>query len=62
MVLSMRTVVMPSGGDEGFDVGVLRKLDGALHELGPDGCGGVCALELDVGVVVVADPDDADEV
>ena len=55
------------GGDafrcgEGFDVGVLGKLDGALHELGPDGRGGVGAFDLDVGVVVVADPDDAEEV
>ena len=25
------------GSGEGFDVGVLGKLDGALHELGPDG-------------------------
>ncbi len=32
------------GRDEGFDVGVLRELDGALHELGPDGSGGVRAL------------------
>ena len=44
------------------DIGVLRELDGALHELGPDGGGGEGSLELDVGVVVVADPDDADEV
>ena len=48
------------GGGEGFHVGVLRKLDGALHELGPDGRGGVGAFDLDVGVVVVADPDDAE--
>ncbi len=50
------------GGSEGFNVGVLGELDGALHELGPDGRGGEGALELDVGVVVVADPDDAEEV
>ena len=60
-------LVDASGGDalgrrEGFDVGVLGKLDGALHELGPDGSGGMSAFDLDVGVVVVADPDDADEV
>lgn len=50
------------GRAEGLDVGVLGKLDCALHELGPDGRGGVGAFDLDVGVVVVADPDDADEV
>jgi hypothetical protein len=56
------------GRDEGFDVGVLRELDRALHELGPDGSGRVRALQppgepgRDVGVVVVADPDDADKV
>ncbi len=33
-----------------------------LHELGPDGRGRESALELDVGVVVVADPDDAEEI
>jgi hypothetical protein len=55
------------GGDasrwhEGFDVGVLRKQDGALHELSPDGLCGVGAFHFYVGVVVIADPDDADEV
>ena len=50
------------GRGEGLHVGVLRELDGAVHELGPDGRGGDGAGELDVGVVVVADPDDADEV
>ena len=43
-------LVDAGGGDafgrgEGFDVGVLGELDGAVHELGPDGCGGVGALE-----------------
>ncbi len=33
------------GRGEGFDVGVLGELDGAVHELGPDGSGGVGALE-----------------
>ena len=33
------------GCDEGFDVGVLGEQDGALHELGPDGSGGVGALQ-----------------
>jgi len=50
------------GSAEGFDVRVLGKLDSALHELGPDGSGGVGAFNLDVGVVVVADPDNAEEV
>ena len=62
MALSMWAMVTPSGAAEGFDVGVLGELDGALHELGPDGRGGVGAFDLDVGVVVVADPDDAEEV
>ena len=30
---------------EGFDVGVLGEFDGAVHELGPDGSGGVGTLE-----------------
>ena len=56
------------GGGEGLHVRVLRQRDGALHELGPDGRGGVGALERlgevvrNVGVVVVADPDDAEQV
>ena len=50
------------GRAEGFDVGVLRELNGALHERRPDGCGGVGSLNLDVGVVVVADPDDTKQV
>ncbi len=50
------------GWGEGFDVGVLGELDGAVHELGPDGSGGDGSGEFDVGVVVVADPDDADKV
>ncbi len=50
------------GSDEALHVGVLRELLGALHELAPDGGGGGGALHFDVGVVVVADPDDAEEV
>ena len=56
------------GGGEGLHVGVLGELDSALHEVGPDRCGGVGTLQFvgegggDVGVVVVADPDDAEEV
>jgi len=50
------------GCGEGFDVGVLRKLDRAFHELRPYGSRSMSAFDLDVGVVVVADPDDADEV
>ena len=50
------------GCGEGLHVGVLWELDGSVHELGPDGRGGVSALQLNVGVVVVADPDDAEEV
>ena len=34
----------------------------ALHEFGPDGGGGGGALHFDVGVVVVTDPDDAEQV
>ena len=47
---------------EGFDVGVLGELDGAVHELGPDGGGGVGALECmcqsarDVCVIVISHP------
>ena len=33
------------GRREGFDVGVLGELDGTVHELGPDGSGGVGALK-----------------
>ena len=43
-------------------VGVLGQLDGMLHECGPDGGGGMRTFQLDVGIVVIADPDDADEV
>lgn len=50
------------GRCEGLHVRVLRELDGAVHERGPDGRGGVGALQLDVGVVVIADPDDAEQV
>ena len=32
--------------DKALHVGVLRQADGAVHELGPDGCGGVGALDL----------------
>ncbi len=35
---------------------------GGLHELGPDGQRGMCALEAEVGVVVEADPDDAQQI
>lgn len=49
-------------GGEGFDVRILRKLDGAVHELRPDGGCGQGSDKFDVGVVVVADPDDADEI
>ena len=58
----------PSERREGFDVGVLGELDGTVHELGPDGGGGVGALERtcqstrDICVIVVADPDHAEQV
>jgi hypothetical protein len=63
----VRGLVDAGSGDtlrrgEGLDVGVLGELDRARHELGPDGRGGVGAFDLDVGVIVVADPDYADEV
>ena len=52
-----------------LSIGVLRQLHRVLHEVGPDGTGGARALGIedaqllfDVGVVVVADPDDAEEV
>ena len=35
----------PRWCDEGLDVGVLGELDSAVHELCPDGCGRVCALQ-----------------
>ena len=55
--LSMCWMVTPSGTVKDLTSGVLGKLNGALHELGPDGRGGVGATELDAsGVVVVADP------
>src|SRR5690242_12383571 len=43
-------------------IGVLRKLNGAFHELRPDGGGELGAFGLDVGVVVIAHPDDTDQV
>jgi hypothetical protein len=63
----VRGLVDAGGGDalrrgEGLDVGILREQDRALHELGPYGSRGVSAFDLDVGVIVVADPDDADKV
>ena len=44
------SLVDAGGGDscrraERFDVGVLGKLDGAFHELGPEGSGRVSPLE-----------------
>src|ERR1019366_4973695 len=50
------------GRREIVSVRVLRKQDGLLHELSPDGCGGVCAFDFDVSVIVIANPDNADEV
>ncbi len=56
------------GRREGFDVGVLGELDGAVHELSPDGGGGVGALERtcqatrDICVVVISYPHDAEQV
>lgn len=63
----VRGLVDAGGGDalrrgEGLDVGVLGEQDRALHELRPNGGRGMSAFDLDIGVVVVADPDDADEV
>src|SRR5208337_4182283 len=43
-------------------VGILRQLHGALHELSPDGRSRRAATELEVRVVVVAYPDDAQQV
>src|SRR6266851_894446 len=50
------------GRDEGLNVGVLGKQNRALHELRPYWSRSVGAFDLDVGVVVVANPYDADEV
>src|ERR1035437_1769435 len=46
------------GRGELVGVGVLRQLNGLLHELGPDGRGGVSAFDVHVGVAVVAQPPD----
>ena len=51
---SARSVMTPSGAVKAFISGVLRHLLRALHEVGPNGGGRLSALQLDVGVVVVA--------
>ena len=43
-------------------VGILRQLDRPLHEVGPDGSRRESAHQFHVGIVIVPDPDDADEV
>src|SRR5579884_4222842 len=44
------------------NIRVLRQRDGALHEIGPDGSRGLHSLELDVRIVIISDPDDAQQV
>ena len=50
------------GSGEGSHVGVLRELDGAVHEASPNGRGRDGSGKFYVRVVVVSDPDDADEI
>src|SRR5579859_47917 len=47
---------------EGLDVRVVWQLDGALHELGPDGQCDHGATQVDIAIVVIADPDDAEQI
>ena len=56
------------GCTELLHVGVLRKLDRAVHEHSPDRRGGIGALQCvrqavrNVGIVVIAHPDDAEKI
>ncbi len=52
----------PGGRDELARIGVLRQLDRVLHELRPDGRRGFAAFQLQIRIVVIADPDDAQQV
>src|SRR5438874_111051 len=47
---------------ERLHIAVAGQLVSTQHELGPDGRSGVGALKFEIGVVVIADPDDAEEI
>src|SRR6202142_3978585 len=47
---------------EGLHIGVLRERHGLLHELSPDGGGGLRAAQANIAVVVIAYPNHAQQV
>ena len=58
---SISTVTMPSGASNGTHVVIFAVLVRALHEFHPDGQSAVRAFQLEIAIVVEADPHNADQ-
>jgi len=52
----------PVGRRERFGRGILPDGQRALHEFSPDGQGGMRAFDIELAIVVEADPDDAEQI